>query len=395
MPTNGISTPFDRARLDRLMDAENIDVLLATSKHNVQYLLGGHRADFFDYMDATAVTRYLPVVIYPKGAPDKAAYVGHRLEKWQVEVNPIWTPQKQTISNGSVDGMQKAIDVMKKSGLKPRRLGAEFGFLPYDAALVLRDAFPDAELVDVTLVLDRQRAKKSVDELKKLKFASEAVLDSMKAVIANHGPGATKDELAEALRKEEVNRGLVFEYCLIAAGASHNRAPSQQRWEKGDVLSLDSGGNYQGYIGDICRMAILGEPDEELQDLLGEIESIQQAAFKAVKAGATGRDIYAAAEPLVAKSRHHNHMEFLAHGMGMVSHEAPRLTERGVAVPYTPEHKDQPLEESMVVSVETTLLHPTRGFIKLEDTVVTTANGHELYAEGGRGWNRGGTAAQH
>ena len=75
------------------MDAENIDVLLATSKHNVQYLLGGHRADFFDYMDATGVTRYLPVVIYPKGAPDKAAYVGHRLEKWQVEVNPIWTPE--------------------------------------------------------------------------------------------------------------------------------------------------------------------------------------------------------------------------------------------------------------------------------------------------------------
>ena len=47
----------------------------------------------------------------------------------------------------------------------------------------------------------------------------------------------------------------------------------------------------------------------------------------------------------------------------------------------------------MVVSVETTLLHPTRGFIKLEDTVVATANGHEVYAEGGRGWNRGGTAA--
>ena len=128
--------------------------------------------------------------------------------------------------------------------------------------------------------------------------------------------------------------------------------------------------------------------------LLGEIESIQRAAFKAVKAGATGRDIYAAAEPLVARSKHHNHLDFLAHGMGLVSHEAPRLTERGVAVPYVPEHKDKPLEESMVVSVETTLLHPTRGFIKLEDTVVTTPAGHEVYAEGGRGWNRGGPAVR-
>ena len=384
--------PFDRVRLDRLMEDESVDVLLATSKHNVQYLLGGHRADFFDYMDATAVTRYLPILIYPKGAPEKAAYIGHRLEKWQREENPMWTPETQTTANGSVDAMQKAVDYMKRASFKPRRIGAELGFLPYDAAIALRAAFPEAELVEATLVLDRQRARKSPDELKKIKHASEMVLASMQAVIANHGPGTTKRELADALRLEETNRGLIFEYCLVTAGASHNRAPSEQRWEKGDVLSLDSGGNYHGYIGDICRMAIHGEPDAELQDLLGEIETVQRAAFKAVRAGATGRDIYAAAEPLVAKSRHHNHMEFLAHGMGLVSHEAPRLTERGVAVPYTPEHRDKPIEADMVVSVETTLMHPTRGFIKLEDTVVVTGSGHEIYAEGGRGWNSSGTA---
>ena len=44
--------PFDAARLDRLMEEAGMDVLVATSKHNVQYLLGGHRAFFFDYMDA-------------------------------------------------------------------------------------------------------------------------------------------------------------------------------------------------------------------------------------------------------------------------------------------------------------------------------------------------------
>ena len=44
-------------------------------------------------MDATGVTRYLPVFIYPKGAPEKAAYIGHRLEGFQHQAKPLWTPE--------------------------------------------------------------------------------------------------------------------------------------------------------------------------------------------------------------------------------------------------------------------------------------------------------------
>ena len=388
-PKSGLAIPFDHTRLDRLMDEAGIDVVVATSKHNVQYLLGGHRANFFDYMDATGVTRYLPVLVYPKGAPEKAAYIGHRLEKFQREVTPMWTPETQTNTAGSTDAMQKAIEHMRKAGIATKRIAVEFGFLPYDASKVLRGAFPDADWVDALYVLERQRAKKSPDELKLLKIASEAVIDSMKAVIASHGPGTTKAEVVEALRREETNRGLTFEYCLITCGTSMNRAPSPQRWEQGDIMSIDSGGNYHGYIGDVCRMAIQGEPDGELQDLLGEIESIQRAVMKPMRAGVMGKEIYGAAEPLVARSRHHNHIDFLAHGMGMVSHEAPRLTDHG-PVPYPADDAERPLEAGMVVSVETTLMHPTRGFIKLEDTVVVTDDGHEVYGDGARGWNKAG-----
>jgi Xaa-Pro aminopeptidase len=388
-PPKALAIPFDHTRLDALMDKAGIDVLLATSKHNVQYLLGGHRANFFDYMDATGVTRYLPVFIYVKGHPEKSTYIGHRLEGFQHKAKPLWTPETQTTSNGSTDAMQKAVDAMKKAGMNPKRIATEFGFLPYDASQVLRTAFPNADWVDALYVMERQRLKKSAAELKMLKFASEAVLDAMMATIAKTKPGTTKADTVETLRREETLRGLTFEYCLITAGTSLNRAPSDQRWEKGDIMSIDSGGNYHGYIGDICRMAIQGEPDAELNELLAEIESVQSAAFKAIKPGALGSDIYAAAKPLVAKSKHHNHMEFLAHGMGLVSHEAPRLTDRG-PVPYPADDAGIPLEEGAVISVETTVLHPSRGFIKLEDTVVVTDKGHEVYGEGGRGWNKAG-----
>jgi Xaa-Pro aminopeptidase len=383
--------PFDTARFDRLLDDAGIDVVLATSKHNVQYLLGGHRALFFDYMDAMGLSRYLPVLVYPKGAPDKAGYFGHRLEGFQREVKPFWVGEAQTNSSGSVDAMKKAIDYLRRSGLKPRRIGAELGFLPMDAGAALRSAFPEAEIVEALYPLERLRLRKTPAELALLKQASERVIDSMLAVMALP-PGKTKQELVDALRREEANRGLTFEYCLITAGTSLNRAPSDVRWGAGDILSLDSGGNYHGYIGDLCRMAIQGEPDAELEDLLAEIESIQRAAFKPIRAGAMGGAIYAAADALVHRSKHHNHMEFLAHGMGLVSHEAPHLTNSG-PVPYTDEDAHRPLEAGMVVSVETTLKHPKRGFIKLEDTIAVTDDGFEVYGDRARGWNRGGAAA--
>jgi Xaa-Pro aminopeptidase len=382
--------PFDTGRLDRLMDEAGLDVLVATSKHNVQYLLGGHRSFFFDNMDAIGISRYLPVFVYPKGAPEKAGYFGHGMETYQTQIKPFWVSEVSTKSGGSVDVMQRAADYLR--GLKPKHIGVELAFIPADAAAALRKAIPDAELKDALFALERLRVKKSPDELEKLRIASDLVIDSMLAVIASHGAGATKAELSEALRREETSRGLVFDYCLIAAGSSHNRAPSDQRWEKGDPLSLDSGGNYHGYIGDLARMAIVGEPDAEQEDLLAEIEATQQAAFKPIRAGVDGGEIYAAAEALLKKSKLHNHYEFLAHGMGLVSHEAPRLTNSG-PVPYDAYDAQRPLEDGMVISVETTLLHPRRGFIKLEDTVAVTQTGYEIYGNRARGWNRAGRAA--
>jgi Xaa-Pro aminopeptidase len=386
------TAPFDTALLDRLMDEAGIDVLVATSKHNVQYLLGGHRAFFFESMDAMGLSRYLPVFVYQKGAPQKSGFFGHRMEGFQNEVKPFWVSEVNTKSSGAVDVMEKAVDYLRRLVPNAKRIAIETAFIPLDSAAVLRKAFPNAETVDALFVLERLRARKTPQELEMLKIASDAVIDSMEAVFKNFGPGATKNELTEALRREETHRGLTFDYCLIAAGSSLNRAPSDQRWEKGDVLSIDSGGNYHGYIGDVARMGVAGEPDAELVDLLAEVEAIEQAAMKPIRAGVLGSEIYAAADTVLHTSKLHNHIHFLAHGMGLVSHEAPRLTNSG-PVPYDAYDATRPLETGMVVSVETTLQHPRRGFIKLEDTVIVQPNGFEVYGDRIRGWNRAGRGA--
>src|SRR6201997_965262 len=112
--------PFDTARLDRLMDEAGIDVLVVTSKHNVQYLLGGHRAFFFESMDAMGLSRYLPVFVYAKGEPQKAGFFGHRMENFQNQVKPFWVSELNVRSSGSVDVMEKAVEYARKLNPKPR-----------------------------------------------------------------------------------------------------------------------------------------------------------------------------------------------------------------------------------------------------------------------------------
>jgi Xaa-Pro aminopeptidase len=382
--------PFETKLLDRLMEQAGVDLLVANSKPVVQYLLGGYRFHFHEHADAIGQSRYLPVFLYQRGGPDRAVYVGHRMETGQLEVQPLWVPTVQAVSAGSADAMRHAVSSARHMNQHPARVAVELAFLPADAMRVLQDAFPEADIVDALPMLERLRARKSDDEISKLRMASDRVIDAMLSVIARHGAGSTKRELVEALRREQTARGLEFDYCLITAGTSLNRAPSDQPWQPADILSLDSGGNYQGYIGDVCRMGLLGEPDSELIDLLADVDAIQQAAMGAVRAGVLGGSVYAAAEAALRSVPDHEHIDFVAHGMGLVSHEVPHLTSNG-PVPYEAEDAERPLEPSMVLSIETTLKHPRRGFIKLEDTVLVQPNGFEILGEAGRGWNRGAT----
>ncbi len=386
-----IPVPFDTDRLDALMEAAGIDVLLATSKHNTQYLLGGYRFIFFSAMDAIGHSRYLPVVVYERGKPENSAFVANRMEGGEHHNRPFWTPAVHAETWGSTDAAARAADHVGKLGKAGARIGIEPGFLPLDAYRVLSERLGGATFVDATHTLERLRAVKTPGELALLKSASELITEAMMATIAGARAGSTKTDIIERLRREETSRGLQFEYCLLTLGASHNRAASSQAWQPGEVLSIDSGGNFHGYIGDLCRMGVLGAPDAELEDLLAEVEVVQQAAFSKIRAGTLGGDVIAHAEGVLKASKVAAFTDFFAHGMGLISHEAPFLMTNH-PVTYKGVDAAHPLQAGMVLSVETTMLHPTRGFIKLEDTLAVTADGYEMFGEAGRGWNRGGAA---
>lgn len=386
-----MQAPFDTELLDQLMEEAGIDVLLVTSKHNVQYLLGGHRFFWFDYMDAVGVSRYLPVVGYFRGQPERTFFIGNEIEFHQLEHNPVWVSDVETSSWGITDAIESALKRFRDSGEASLKVGFEPSFLPVEGGEAL-SAESGLELVNAEPVLDRLRARKSVEELEIVEEAAERIVGAMGAFFAGAKPGMTKNELLQLLRVEEAKRELTFEYALLTLGSSHGRGPSEEVLRDGDIISIDSGGNYRGYIGDLARMGILGEPDEELVELLAAVEAVQQAARVPIRPGALGREIYEHAERALAESPYREMTSFVAHGMGLISHEMPRLTDSG-PIPYPNQDGDLPLQAGYVLSIETTISHPTRGFIKLEDTVIVTEDGHKGAGDGLRGWNACGRVA--
>ncbi|MBL9055234.1 MAG: aminopeptidase P family N-terminal domain-containing protein, partial [Rhodobacteraceae bacterium] len=134
--------PYSFARLDDLMEAAGIDVLLVTSKHNVQYLLGGYRFIFFSAMDAIGHSRYLPVLAYVRGDSARTAYVANKMEAGEHANHPFWPPHFRPMSWGAVDAMTEAVTHLRNHGPAAPRIGVEPSFLPLNAARVLEAAYP-------------------------------------------------------------------------------------------------------------------------------------------------------------------------------------------------------------------------------------------------------------
>jgi Xaa-Pro aminopeptidase len=378
--------PFDAARLERLLAAHGVDLLLATSPYNLQHLLGGYRRFFFAVDDALGLSRSAPLLGYPAGRPADAFYIGHVLESSQLEFEPLWVGEVELSAWSIAETALAAARRVKALGLERATVAVEPAYLALEGYRVLAAELPGARIVDASELLEDLRAIKLPYELELMRAGSERVVDAMMATFARGREGITTRELGEILREEEEARGLDYVYSQAMTGPEGYRYPARPgTWQSGAALALDSGGALHGYLGDLTRMAVLGAPSEQQRELLLEVDAIQLAARGAVRAGAPGRAIHDAAAPLIAESPHAAMIDFIGEGAGLVGHEAPRLMTVS-PLPHPGRHNDAPLEAGMVLAIETTLKHPQVGIVKLEDVVAVTATGAQALADTGRDW---------
>lgn len=102
--------------------------------------------------------------------------------------------------------------------------------------------------------------------------------------------------------------------------------PSQRRWlEAGDIISIDVGATYHGWVDDSAWTYAVGEIDAASERLLEATEGGLWAGIAAARAGKRLGDISAAVEAYVTARKFAVVREYTGHGVGRKMHEDPQL----------------------------------------------------------------------
>jgi Xaa-Pro aminopeptidase len=258
------------------------------------------------------------------------------------------------------------------AGIGARRVAVEATAVSHSLWTALATAAPGIELVPAGSWLEEMRAVKTGDEVERIAAACAVADRALAALLPEIRPGATEHDLA--LRLEWLIRtggaeALAFDVaCLAGAEAAlPHGAPGDRPVLDREVLLFDFGAQVEGYRSDMTRTLFVGEPRERDLAVYDLVERAQAAAFRqletAVAAGTMpdGRSLDATARAVVDEDgRWPAYGHGLGHGIGLATHELPRL---GRQAPETP------LPGPTVFSVEPGIYLDGETGVRIEDLV--------------------------
>ena len=238
----------------------------------------------------------------------------------------------------------------------------------------LTETLPAVSFEPLPFNLDGPRAVKSAEEIKLVTKALAITEAAVAATLARMEPGQTEREAAFFLEAEFRRLGAEgpsFETIVASGpnGALPHAIPGSKKIKAGEMVIIDCGAKYRGYCADITRTKIMGEAKPWQKEIYTIVRQAQLLAIKAIRPGATGRDVdRIAREHIAAKGYGQYFGHGLGHGVGLVIHEAPSLSPRN----------DKPLEPGQIVTVEPGIYLPGRGGVRLEELVLVTGRGPKV-----------------
>ena len=147
--------------------------------------------------------------------------------------------------------------------------------------------------------------------------------------------------------------------------------PSKNRKLKaGDIVSIDCGTVYEGWVADSAFTGGVGEISPEARQLLDVTEGSLYAGIEKMRVGNRTGDVSAAIQNFVESHGFHVTREYTGHGVGKQMHEGPQVPNYGKA------GSGLPLKAGMTVAIEPMVLVGTPDTRVLPDKwTVVSADG--------------------
>ncbi|MBY0124315.1 Xaa-Pro peptidase family protein [Bacillus sp. S/N-304-OC-R1] len=263
--------------------------------------------------------------------------------------------------------------VVQVKEMKITKLGFEQEHLSY-GLFSKNEPLLSAQLIPTSDVVEKLRMIKSEDEIKKLRVAAD-ITDKAYLHILNYvRAGITENDVAaelEAFIKKHGGTTTSFSP-IVASGyrssLPHGRA-SDKIIEKGDMITIDFGANYQGYWADISRVVSVGEPVSELKQLHEIVLASFENCVECLRPGLTDKEVdYLMRENIIKHGFNEQSGTGTGHGIGLEVHEAPLFSVM----------KDKVLEENMVITVEPGIYLKGLGGARVEDVILINKDGREV-----------------
>ena len=361
--------------LRRIMAEKNLDAVILTSYQGIKYY-----SDFlFTYfgrsygMVVTADDTCTITANIDAGMPWRTSY-GENIVYTDWNRDNFYYALQQALSQRGITS--------------PGRLGIEDDTVSLQILRRLQDAFPGAELVDVSQDAMRQRMIKSDEEIAVIResarigdIGGEAIRDAVHAGVTEYevalaGTQAMTREIARAFPHREVRDTWVWFQSGINTDGAHNWATTRKVQEH-DILSLNAFPMPTGYYTALERTLFFGEPDEESLRLWNINVEVHRAGIELIKPGAVCKDIaHELNQIYIGHGLLPNRTFGYGHSFGVLSHYYGR--EAGLELR---EDIDTVLEPGMVVSMEPMITvpegQPGAGGYREHDILVVGEDGAE------------------
>lgn len=235
-----------------------------------------------------------------------------------------------------------------------------------------------SDLKPIPHLLREVRAIKDRQEVQALEKSASLLWKGFSYIQKKLKVGVNEKEIALAFEiycREQGAEKLAFSP-IIAFGKNsaypHYRA-GDAVLKKGDIVLIDIGVVVDHYHSDMTRTLFFGKADSRLVLLDSVVKKAHAAALKLCKSGSRVGDLDLAARKVIAEAGLADLiLHSLGHGIGLETHEFPRLKYRG-------EDHDVVLKEGMAITIEPGLYMPGVGGVRHEDTIVITSKGYKNF----------------